>query len=188
MTPEYLKSKFDAALPYEQYLATGTTEQQRRWRAVEPLVRLSEAQQSLLNGFVRSMHVLCISGTWCGDCVQQCPMLEIIARAAPQVTLRFVDRDLHKDLSEQVQLNAGMRVPTVLFLAEDFAFCGLMGDRTLSRYRSSAAKQLGAACPVGIIPPEGPEVDATLGEWVNEFERIQLMLRLSARLREKHGD
>jgi hypothetical protein len=29
---------------------------------------------------------------------------------------------------------------------------------------------------------------ATLQEWLNEFERIQLMLRISPRLRQKYGD
>ena len=28
----------------------------------------------------------------------------------------------------------------------------------------------------------------TLQDWVNEFERVQLLLRLSTRLRQKHGD
>ena len=29
---------------------------------------------------------------------------------------------------------------------------------------------------------------AVLQEWLNEFERVQWMLRLSPRLRQKHGD
>jgi hypothetical protein len=48
--------------------------------------------------------------------------------------------------------------------------------------------QLGAACPIGIAPPDADEVAATLQDWLNEFERIQLMLRLSPRLRRKHDD
>ena len=51
-----------------------------------------------------------------------------------------------------------------------------------------AARQLGPACPVGIIAPERGELLETLHEWLNEFERIQLMLRLSSRLRQKHQD
>jgi ferredoxin len=135
------------------------------------------------------MHVLCISGIWCGDCVQQCPMLHVIASANPtRINLRFVDRDLHKDLSDQVKLNGGHRVPTAIFLSEDFEFCGVMGDRTLSRYRAMASRQLGASCPVGIAPPDADEAAATIADWVHEFERVQLMLRLSPRLRAIHKD
>jgi thiol-disulfide isomerase/thioredoxin len=184
-----LKEKFDTALDYDAYLKTGTDEQRKRWGTVEPLVHLTDAQRTLLGGFVREMQVLCISGIWCGDCVQQVPLLHAIAQANPaRIHLKIVDRDVHKDLSERFQINKGLRVPTVLFMAEDFEFCGIYGDRTISRYRAIASRQLGPACPVGIAPPDKDEMAATLQDWVNEFERVQLMLRLSARLRQKHGD
>lgn len=189
MTPDFFKAKFDQALTYADYLQTGTPEQQLRWRTVEPLTHLSDAQISLLGGFVRTMHVLCISGIWCGDCVQQGPMLHSIASAnRDKIILRFVDRDLHKDLSDQFKLNGGHRVPTVIFLSEDFAFCGVLGDRTISRYRAMASRQLGASCPVGIAPPDAHETADTIADWVHEFERVQLMLRLSPRLRTIHKD
>ena len=54
--------------------------------------------------------------------------------------------------------------------------------------RALAAKQLGAACPLALVPPDRDELAATLQDWLDEFERIQLMLLLSARLRQKHGD
>ncbi len=189
MKAEYLKQKFEAGLLYEDYVKTGTDEQQRRWRAVESVVELADEQKTLIGGFVRQVNLLVISGIWCGDCVQQCPMFNAIAAANPaRIGLRFVDRDQHKDLSEQVAINAGLRVPTVLFLAEDFEFCGLYGDRVLSRYRAIAARQLGAACLIGVSPPDKDETATTLAEWVDEIERVQLMLRLSARLRQKHAD
>jgi len=73
-------------------------------------------------------------------------------------------------------------------MAEDFALVSVLGDRTLSRYRSIASRQFGDACDIpGIAIPQD-EFDATMQEWLNEFERVQLLLRLSARLRQKHGD
>ena len=42
--------------------------------------------------------------------------------------------------------------------------------------------------PPGITPPEQGEMAATLQDWLNEFERAQLMARLSARLRQKNND
>ena len=47
-----------------------------------------------------------------------------------------------------------------------------------------AEAQLGAACPTGLAPPEGSLLDVVTQEWLNEFERIQLMLRLSSLLSE----
>ena len=119
-------------------------------------------------------------------------MDKLLARIAEQrpdlIELRLLDRDANRDLTEQLRINAGDRVPVALFLAEDFELCSIYGDRTLSRYRALARTQLGASCPIGIAPPPPDELAATLGDWLDEFERIQLMLRLSARLRKKYGD
>ena len=189
MTSSYLSEKFSKALPYDRYLLTGTPEQQRRWTDVYNAAKLTPAQLQVTTGFSREMKVLILSGIWCGDCVQQCPLLQKIAESRPDlIELRLLDRDLHRDLTDQLHINAGDRVPVALFLAEDFELCSTFGDRTLSRYRALARAQLGASCPIGIAPPPADELAATLQDWLNEFERIQLMLRLSARLRKKHGD
>jgi thiol-disulfide isomerase/thioredoxin len=189
MNADFLAQKFAAALPYARYVQTGTAEQQQRWRQFHDAVRLTPAQSALVAGFQRDLKLLVVSGIWCGDCVQQCPLLERIAEAnRTRIDLRLLDRDEHKDLSKHVRLNAGDRVPVVLFLAEDHELCALYGDRPLSRYRALAARQLGPACPTGLVLPPEEEVAATLADWLDEVERVQWMLRLSARLRQKHGD
>ncbi len=189
MNASFLAQKFAVALSYDAYLQTGTDDQRRRWRQVYDAARLTPAQAGLLAGFVRETNVLVVSGIWCGDCVQQCPLLERIAEAnAPRVHLRLLDRDEHKDLSGHLRINGGDRVPVVLFLAEDFELCSVFGDRPLNRYRALAARQLGPSCPTGLVVPGDDELAATLQDWFDELERVQLMLRLSARLRQKHGD
>ena len=189
MNASTLSAKFSQALPYQQYLSTGTPEQQRRWQQVYDAATLTEPQRNLLQGFVREMHLLVVTGIWCGDCVQQCPLIQRIAEANPaKIHTRYLDRDAHKDLSDGLTINAGHRVPVVLFLAEDFELCSTFGDRTLHRYRALARKQLGPACPTGLAAPDPDELAATLADWLNEIERTQLMLRLSGRLRQKHAD
>jgi hypothetical protein len=73
-------------------------------------------------------------------------------------------------------------------MAEDFEFMSLLGDKTLSRLRAKAAKSLGAACPLPGAELPADELAATLQEWLNEVERVHLLLRLSTRLRELHQD
>ena len=189
MNASYLAEQFAAALPYDRYVQTGTDEQRRRWQQVYDAARLTPAQGQRLADFTRDMKVLIVSGIWCGDCVQQCPLLARIAEANPtRIELRLLDRDEHRDLSEKVRINGGDRVPVALFLAEDHELCSVFGDRTLNRYRALAARQLGPSCPTGIVAPGADELAATMQDWLNEFERVQLMLRLSARLRQKHQD
>ena len=189
MEAKYLSDKFAHAHAYEQYVRSGTGEQQRRWKEAFDAAGLTAAQRGLVAGFVREMKVLVVSGVWCGDCIVQCPMIQRIADGSRlRINLRFLDRDEHLDLANRITMNAGLRVPAALFMAEDFELCGVFGDRTVSRYRALAAQRLGAACPTGTVPPGAAELSATVAEWVTEFERIQLMLRLSPRLRQKHGD
>jgi hypothetical protein len=189
MNATYFKDKFAIALPYDRYLETGTDEQRRRWKQVYDVAKLSDSQKNLVGGFVRQMNLLIVSGIWCGDCVQQCPLIAKIAEGNPdKISLRIVDRDQHRDLAEAFRLNAGDRVPVTIFLAEDFEFCGAFGDRTINRYRALAQRQLGASCPTGIVGPDKEELNATLADWLAEIERVQLMLRLSSRLRQTHGD
>lgn len=158
------------------------------WRAIYDQVSLTDEQKTLIGGFVREMPVLISSGIWCGDCVQQLPLVERIAEANPVIKVRYLDRDEHTDLAEQIKICGGMRVPVAIFMAEDFEPVSIFGDRTLTRYRALAAKQLGASCPLPGAPVPQEELDATLQDWLDEFERVHLLLRLSGRLREKHGD
>lgn len=149
---------------------------------------LSEKQRNLLAGFSRRMRVLCLAGTWCGDCVNQCPVFDHFASATESIDLRFLDRDRNPDLRDLLAINGGRRVPVVVFLSEDWFEVFRYGERTLSIYRRLAAEHLGPSCPTGLIPPADDSLTTVTGEWLAEFERAQLILRLSPRLREKHGD
>ena len=185
----YLKQKHEAGLAYDDYVATGKPDKQAAWQAVYEQVKLTEKQRELLAGFKREINVIAVSGTWCGDCVRQGPMLQRIAEASSgQVNLTWLDRDDHIDLQEKVKINGGNRVPVVIFCAEDYELVGWYGDKPLSRYRIAAKQALGANCPLPGAPVPQDELDAELQDWVDQFERVHLLLRLSGRLRQKHGD
>jgi hypothetical protein len=181
-------AEFSQGLKYDEFLARyGTDEHRRRWNGVYERVRLTVSQRQLLAGFTRKMKVLCVT-SWCGDCVNQCPIFQAFADASPLIDVRYFDRDIYTGLQAAVRICGGERVPVVVFLSEDDQFCGVFGDRTLAKYRQMAIDQLRPACPTGVEPPHQSLLDATTQDWLNEFERIQLMLRLSSRLRQKHGD
>ena len=189
MKADYLQQKHEAGLNYAGYVATGEPQKQQDWRRIYDQAKLTDEQAALLGSFKRKMNVIGLSGVWCGDCVQQGPLIQKIAEAAPGVIdLRWLDRDEHMDLQERVRINAGNRVPVVIFCAEDYEFVSWYGDRTLTRYRAMAAKNLGGACPLPGAPVPQDEVNATLADWLEQFERVHLLLRLSGRLRQKHGD
>ncbi len=184
----FLESKFATALSYADYTATGNDTQQAAWQAIYEQTALTPAQSELIKSFTRNTKILVSSGVWCGDCVQQCPLIARIAEANPLIDLRFVDRDTHEDLAVQLKICAGLRVPIAIYMAEDFEPVSVFGDRTLARYRAIAERQFGAACAIPGAPMDEDELAATLQDWLNETERAHLILRLSARLRQKHND
>jgi thiol-disulfide isomerase/thioredoxin len=185
----FLSQKFASGLAYDRYLQTGNEEQQRRWTQVYDAARLTGAQKQLVAGFVREMKLLIFSGIWCGDCVQQCPLISRIAEANPgKIDLRFVERPKESELAPELRINGGSRVPVVIFLSEDNEWCATAGDRTVNRYRAIARAKLGPLCPTGIVAPDKDELDATLADWMDEVERVQLMLRLTPRLRQRYQD
>ena len=180
---------FEDGLNYREFLQKyADDEQNRRWENMYHEVSLNDSQKELLQSFKREMKVLVSAGTWCGDCVNQCPIFVRFEEQNENIHIRYFDRDHNSELVKELSICGAPRVPSVLFLSEDNHVCGRYGDRTLSKYRQMASDQLGAACPTGLIPPEQSLLQNVTQEWLNEFERIQLMLRTSGRLRELHGD
>lgn len=188
LSTEQLRSAFSKGLSYSEYVAKGNPSHQERWKTVYEAVSLKPKQKELLADFKRDMKVLVLSGVWCGDCMAECPPLVKIAEACDRLELRFLERDEHPEIRDALSLNAGQRVPVTLFLAEDDVFCGIQGDRSLSRYRSMAVKYLGPACPTGVEAPASNEIEATVQDWMDQVERIQLMLLLSPRLHALHQE
>lgn len=183
-----LLAKFQTGLTYTGFLNhCANPDQRRRWDDFHAHVRLTPAQRELLGSFRRRMPVLVIAGAWCGDCVNQCPIFEHFAAACDRIDIRYFDRDANPDLTAEFPTCGGARVPTVLFLSEDGHLCGRAGDRTLSKYRDMASHLAGAACPTGLVG-DASLTERVVQDWLDEFERIQWMLRTSSRLRQLHGD
>ena len=193
--PALLRSMFDVAVPYETFVASAEALGQRMpWDQRFGQLALSPEQADVVAAFPRTMHMLTLTGTWCGDCALQGAALQRIAEGNPdRIKLRYLLRDeQYAELVVKSQINGGFRVPVTWWLAEDFAPVFSFGDRTLSRYRSMARKALPPeeAAALGLREPQADfdPVRAVLDEMLAMCERAQLLLRLSGRLREKHGD
>lgn len=188
---DFLTKKFQQGLPYADFVKLGEPEGHRMpWDQRYGQLALSSEQATRVGRFTRKMHVLCLTGTWCGDCALQGSAMQRIAEANPGVIdLRFLLRsEEHAELVVNAQINGGFRVPVTWFLAEDFEPVSFFGDRTLSRYRAMARKAIGPEVEPFLPEPSADPVREVLQEVFDEFERVQLLLRLSGRLREKHGD
>jgi thiol-disulfide isomerase/thioredoxin len=180
---------FSSAQTYAEFLeAYGSDTDRNKWQMVLEKIGLSAEQASVLASFTRNLKVLCMAGAWCGDCVRQCPILHRFSQMQPLIELRFVDRDANDQLKNELVICGAPRVPQVVFLSEDDEPVGRYGDRTISYYRDMAQKISGALCSTGLVTEGDPLLAAVTNDWLTEIERVQLILRTSPRLREKHGD
>ncbi|MAE60358.1 MAG: thiol reductase thioredoxin [Planctomycetaceae bacterium] len=195
--PKYLdvragfwREVWEASADYATYLDDSEADHADKWRDMAThIVPLSPDQSARLKGMNRTVHVLVYTGVWCGDCVRQGPMLQQLVEACdPGVTLRLHDRDMNASLTDELRVLGAMRVPIVVFLTEDFFEIGRFGDRMLTIYRAKATRELGAACSTGLIAPPADELAAERDEWLDIFERMLLMARLSPPLRQRYGD
>lgn len=188
--PDELQRHFESALPYAEFLASAAAAGApvANWADRHTQCALNPDQTAMVGSFVRKMHVLCLTGSWCGDCALQGAAMQRVAEANPEVIdLRFLLRDESQaPLAVRAPVNGGLRVPFTWWMAEDFAPVHAFGDRTLSRYRSMARKTLGE----GVVQAPAPAdpVATVRDEVLAMFERVHLLLRTSGRLRQKHGD
>lgn len=184
-----LYERFEAAQPMAEFLAKyGSPGHQSRWKATFDAIKLTDAQKQLLGAFTRRTKVLVLAGAWCGDCSGQCPIFDRFAEAAPVLTIRYLDNADHADVQRELSINGGNRVPVIVFFSEDGYEVARFGERTLSKYRQMMRDFAGDSCPTGIGTSNDPLLVQVTQDWLNEFERVQWLLRLSKRLRQKHGD
>jgi thiol-disulfide isomerase/thioredoxin len=185
---EFWKRYFNMAKPYDDFIEESDQEKSARWmETAERLPQLTSDQEERLRGWDRELNVLLYGGIWCGDCVRQGPMLKKLANiAGDKVQLRVIDREASEELQDELRILGALRVPMVVFLTEDFWEVGRFGDRLLTVYRAKASREIGRGLPQGVLSPRA--LEAEMAEWVDIFERMLTMVRLSPPLRKRHRD
>ena len=184
----FWRRHFEMALDYDAFLKGSNPELAQRWiDSANRTPSLTEDQLDRLRGYDREMNVLMYGGAWCGDCARTGPMLKgIVDACGEKVDLRIIDREASEELQDELRILGALRVPVVVFLSEDFWEVGRFGDRVLTVYRAKAARETGRAFKAAILAPGA--LASEMGEWVDIFERMLIMLRLSPPLRRRHGD
>ena len=185
---KFWKKYWNLALSFDEYLEKSDDSHVQRWMdSAKRIPELSKVQIERLQGYDRKLNVLMYSGVWCGDCVRQGPLLnKLVDSCGDKVNLRFIERDISEELQDELRILGALRVPMTVFLTEDFWEIQRFGERTLSIYKSKMAREIGRGNNDGILSPKAR--DRELSEWVDIFERVLIMTRLSPPLRRRHKD
>jgi thiol-disulfide isomerase/thioredoxin len=110
---------------------------------------LEPHEEALLGALPRPAYVVAIAEDWCGDVRRHAPVLQRIAQAAPNLEVRYISREQHKDVFVRFLTNGGEAIPKFVFLSDQFVECGNWGpmpaaDRVLIA-RGKACGDVGAA-------------------------------------------
>lgn len=184
---EFFMKYFEKALSYDNYLNTASPAHLSKWKNYEEKLQITPEQKKTISTFKRHMPMLMLSGTWCGDCARQGPMLNLIAKTSGVIELKFIDNKENPELQDELRINGAEKVPVVTCFSEDFFELNRFGDKHLSYYRQKLATELGTSCDAGVFTPTN-ELNAELNEWLTHIERIQVILRLSPMLKRRHND
>ncbi len=184
---DFWRKHYEMAQPYNEFIKTDPGKAQRWIEFEQRTPELAPGQRERVQGYNREINILAYVGIWCGDCARQVPMVKKIAEAAGEkVKLRLIDREESSELKEELRILGATRVPVFVFLTEDFWEIDRVGDRLLPVYRAKASRELGMDYDAGIMTPMalGEEFEA----WIDVFERVLLMTRLSPPLRQRYDD
>ena len=144
------KAIFESGMPFEEWLEAAEYDQNRE--AMEQALAGQELEphiKALLSALPRPVYVVAIAEDWCGDVVRHAPVLQRLAQAAPNLKVRYITREQHKDVFVRFLTNGGEAIPKFIFLSSQFVECGNWGpmpaaDRVLVA-RGKACGDLGAA-------------------------------------------
>lgn len=132
----------ETAVSYKEYRAeldalvadakSGTLEQtdeyleyrllnQQRMKRLDKSFQLSQSVQVKLKEVERPVIWLVLIESWCGDGAQSLPVLNKMAEASPNISLKIALRDQHLSLMDQFLTDGGRSIPKLIMLDESTA-------------------------------------------------------------------
>lgn len=82
-----------------------------RW---EKTFKISEEVRQKLKSYDRELVLLALTESWCGDAAASLPIIDKIAEAGPNISLRVVLRDESLDLMDTFLTNGARSIPKVI--------------------------------------------------------------------------
>ena len=104
-----------------------------------------------------------------------------LQKQTPTVLTELVAKTSDEQLTKRLSTDKWSVGEILAHLAEDEI-------ATAWRYRQMVEQLIGESCATGLVKSHDPIQMQVVQEWLNEFERVQWILRLSPRLRQRHGD
>ena len=135
------RERFEQGLTYDQFKAH-MTRNQERFEENERQLQPDPADLAAFNMLLRPVRVLVLAEDWCGDVIDNLPILGRLAAESGKLDLRIFLRDQNLDLMDQY-LNQGQyrSIPVFVFFDDAFQELGVFTERPPSVTERRATKR-----------------------------------------------
>ncbi len=126
------RERFESGMTYDEWKA-GMTRNRERFEALEGRVEISPDDLAAFRRLPRPLNVLVLAEDWCGDVINNLPVLGRLAAESGKLNLRVFLRDQNPDLMDQY-LNQGQyrSIPVFAFFDDEFRELGRWIERPAS--------------------------------------------------------
>lgn len=164
------RERFEQGMTYEQFKAQ-MTRNQERLAANERDLTLDPADTAAFKRLPRPLNVLVLAEDWCGDVIDNLPILGRLAAESGKLNVSVFLRDQHPDLMDNY-LNRGefRSIPVFVFFDDDFREIG----RFIERPESVSARRAGQRRDLSAQHPELGDPTTPVGQ-LPEAARVRLM-------------
>jgi hypothetical protein len=123
------RERFEQGMTYDQF-KDQMTRNRERFEANERRLELDPGDLAAFRGLPRMLDVLVLAEDWCGDVIDNLPILGRLAKESGKLDLRVFLRDQNADLMDQY-LNRGTfrSIPVFAFFDAPFAEVGRFIER-----------------------------------------------------------
>lgn len=172
------RERFEQGMTYDAYKAQ-MTRNRERLEENERSVQLNEKDVAYFKQLPQTLHVLVLGEDWCGDVINNLPVVARLAEASGKLNLRVFLRDQNLDIMDQYLKDGQHRsIPVFVFFDEDFRELGHYIERpeSISVKQGAAREELFATAPElkGVDPATSPgllsdEARARVMQFYGEF-------------------
>jgi hypothetical protein len=164
------RERFEQGMTYDEFKAR-MTRNQERFTANERGLVLDPADVDVFKRLPRPLNVLVLAEDWCGDVIDNLPILGRLAAESGKLNLRVFLRDQNPELMDNY-LNRGefRSIPVFAFFDDDFHELG----RFIERPESVTKRRAGQRSDLSAQYPELGEPTTPVGQ-LPEAARVRLM-------------
>ncbi len=180
------RERFEQGMTYAEYKAQ-MTRNRERLEENERTLQLAAADAAFFADLPQRLHVLVLAEDWCGDVINNLPVLAKLAEAGDRLHLRIFLRDQNLDLMDQYLKDGKHRsIPVFAFFDEAFQPLGHFIERpdSITVRQQAAMAELFATAPElqGIDPGTSPGLlpDAARERLMQFYREFRAQVRAEA--------